>query len=175
MGATRVAMLVGQRFGALTVIAEVEATPSGRLWRCRCDCGGERMLLTTKLKSTQNPGCKNCEYDRRGAVHRTHGESGYGIKRSKKSKLYMVWKGMHSRCRDPGNTSYSYYGGKGIKVSDAWSSYEAFRFWAVLSGYHEGLSIDRRSAALDYAPENCEWVTRSENSRRAGLSRRVVA
>lgn len=165
------AELIGQRFGALTVIERVRTTPSGTLWLAACDCGGQRELLTTTLKSAANPGCKNCESDRRSAVHIKHGDCS-GPNRGGKTKLYMVWKGMLSRCRDVGNTSYFYYGRKGICVTDVWSSFNVFREWSVKSGYVPGLSIDRLDSGADYSPENCEWVTRGENSRRSCEHRR---
>ena len=81
-----------------------------------------------------------------------------------KTKLYMIWKGMHSRCRDRGNTSYSYYGALGIAVDPVWATYEPFRDWSNENGYSEGLSLDRVNPMLNYSSANCRWVTRSENS-----------
>jgi hypothetical protein len=168
------AELGGKRFGALVVLESVETTKSGQRWRCRCDCGGECIKLTTHLKRSQNPGCRNCEYDRRSAVHRTHGEGGFGLAGKHKSKLYMIWKGMHSRCRDQGNTSFRYYGERGIKVCSEWASYETFRDWALMNGYQPGLTIDRKFPHWNYAPYACEWVPRGENTRRAAAYRRQV-
>ena len=159
--------LVGREFGNLRVVFRGITTPSGVLWGCDCKCGrGYRNLTISRLRRTDNPGCKACETERRAAAKVTHGASANG----EKTKLYQVWKGMLARCRDPGNTSYKYYGGKGIRVCFEWQSFEPFRDWALANGYVPGLSIDRRESWLDYAPENCEWVTRSENSRR--LARR---
>ena len=73
---------------------------------------------------------------------------------------------MHSRCRDRGNTSYGYYGAKGIRVCTEWGDFAMFEAWALAQGYVPGMSIDRLDTSGDYAPSNCEIVTRSENSRR---------
>ena len=167
------ANLLGRKFGALTVVAAIRMTKSGMLWRCVCACGGgERVFVTSALKSIANPGCKACEPERRGAIHRVHGEAGRGRLSEKKSKLYMVWKGMLSRCRDPGNTSYRYYGSRGVSVCEEWQDFPSFRSWALANGYVPGLSIDRFDPRLDYHPANCEFVTRSENSRRNAAWRR---
>ena len=70
------------------------------------------------------------------------------------------------------NRRYKYYGGRGIKVCDEWTkSYKAFRRWALLNGYRRGLSIDRIDRDGDYEPANCQWITVSENSRKANYYR----
>jgi hypothetical protein len=153
--------LIGQRFGRLTVIEKAHSTPSGTAWLCKCDCGGERIAPTSRLKRTQNAGCKICETERRANVHLKHGSRRGGTR----DKLYMIWKGMHSRCRDKGNTSYPHYGARGIGVSKEWSEFEPFKQWAMENGYSEGLSIERLCVFSNYSPKNCEWLTRSQNSK----------
>jgi hypothetical protein len=54
----------------------------------------------------------------------------------------------------------------GVKVCDQWQTFEPFRDWALANGYEPGLSLDRKYTCRDYEPRNCEWVSRSENSRR---------
>lgn len=51
--------LIGQRFGKLTVLAPAENIGGRTAWRCRCDCGQERVVKTTNLRSgrTTNCGC----------------------------------------------------------------------------------------------------------------------
>lgn len=80
-----------------------------------------------------------------------------------KTRLYNIWKGMTKRCRDTTNPNY---GAKGIRVCDEWLDFKPFRRWAHDNGYANGLSIDRMNPNKGYYPGNCEWVTRSENSRR---------
>ncbi len=71
---------------------------------------------------------------------------------------------MHERCKYPKNISYRYYGAKGIKVCKEWRDFSAFRSWAITNDYTEGMSIDRRDVDKDYSPDNCTWMTRSENT-----------
>jgi hypothetical protein len=72
---------------------------------------------------------------------------------------------MRARCRIPTATYFRRYGGRGISVCAEWASFEAFRDWALASGYADDLEIDRRDNDGDYTPENCRWVTHVENSR----------
>jgi hypothetical protein len=51
--------LIGQRFGKLTVFGMGETTKSGRMWHCKCDCGGESIVSATNLR-TGTSSCINC-------------------------------------------------------------------------------------------------------------------
>jgi hypothetical protein len=88
----------------------------------------------------------------------------FGAGRDSKTHLYSVWKSMRQRCSDGGN---KYYAGKGVRVCPEWLDFWAFKDWAFTNGYLVGLSIERKNTSEGYSPENCEWVTRGENSRRA--------
>ena len=86
--------------------------------------------------------------------------------------LKSIWRGMKHRCYniDPSKEQAKYYRNKGIKICDEWlDSYEAFKEWSLAHGYEIGLCIDRIDSDKNYCPENCQWITRSENSRKAGI------
>lgn len=38
--------------------------------------------------------------------------------------------------------------------------------WSLDHGYNETLTIDRINSSGNYSPDNCQWVTASENSYR---------
>jgi hypothetical protein len=73
---------------------------------------------------------------------------------------------MKSRCFNPNNVAYSYYGGRGVSVCPEWqNSFVVFALWATSSGYRDGLEIDRRNVNGDYEPGNCRWATRKQQMR----------
>lgn len=53
---------------------------------------------------------------------------------------------MRARCRNPGDASYRYYGGRGITVCERWESFENFL------------------ADMGEKPENCRWATPKEQA-----------
>jgi hypothetical protein len=72
---------------------------------------------------------------------------------------------MKRRCDNVSQQSYIYYGARGISVCDEWrNDFMAFYNWSMDNGYIDGLQIDRINVDDGYSPENCRWVTRSDNS-----------
>ena len=71
---------------------------------------------------------------------------------------------MRNRCLNPNAQKWHRYGARGIKICKEWDSYANFRKWALSSGYHKGLTIDRTDNDGNYEPSNCRWVTKSVNS-----------
>lgn len=45
--------LTGQRLGLVTVLGSAPSIGHGARWRCRCDCGAERVVMASTL--TQKP------------------------------------------------------------------------------------------------------------------------
>ena len=83
-----------------------------------------------------------------------------------KTRLYRIFRGMKQRCYNEKNPAYYLYGGKGITICDEWlHNFVAFYQWALNNGYADALTIDRINSNGDYCPENCRWITPSENSR----------
>jgi hypothetical protein len=74
---------------------------------------------------------------------------------------------MKDRCENPNCKEYKYYGGKDISVDKEWlSDFNIFRKWSIENGYKENLSIDRIDPNKNYEPNNCQWITISENSKK---------
>lgn len=79
------------------------------------------------------------------------------------TRLYNIWLNMKQRCSNPKASHYEYYGGKGISVCREWrDSFSSFREWAFANGYDERLTLDRIERDKDYCPENCRWITQTE-------------
>ncbi len=52
--------LIGQRFGRLTVLSEVRKKVRNRsavYWKCRCDCGGEKITIGDSLRRGLTTSC----------------------------------------------------------------------------------------------------------------------
>ena len=84
---------------------------------------------------------------------------------------------MRQRCNNPNRDAYKLYGGKGVRVCDEWCDYENFKAWALDNGYQDNLSIDRIDPSKGYSPDNCRWITASENTARANknhTSRKLI-
>lgn len=153
--------LQGMKFSRLTVIDFYGIDKKrSTLWRCKCDCGNETIVAGWRLKNGAIQSCGCLKNEKTSQRTYKHGESG--------SKLYWIWSCMKQRCFNPNARAFKWYGAKGIKVCDEWiHDFATFRKWAYDNGYIEGLSIDRIDSKKDYCPENCRWITLSENVARA--------
>lgn len=85
-------------------------------------------------------------------VNRTHGQ--------RSTRLYTIWRGMKSRCYNSNHPGYKNYGGRDIRICEAWlHDFEAFRIWAHSNNYRPDLTIDRLNPDVGYCPSNCRWAT----------------
>ena len=145
--------LTGKRFGKLVAI-QIDKNPNTkrRKWMCLCDCGNSVSVATNHLTSGQTISCGCRRYETK---NQTHG--------MKQTRLYGIWCGMKKRCNNPNDHNYKNYGARGIKVCAEWEKdFVAFNCWALLNGYSDDLTIDRKDNNGDYCPQNCRWVTHSE-------------
>jgi hypothetical protein len=162
--------LIGRQFGQLTVVGLCEErypVMKRAMWFCKCSCGNHVARENGHLKQSVNPTCHECIPKYTGIRHTTHGDAKDGVL----TTLYRRWCGMKTRCLNPREPVYKWYGGKGIKICSEWREYKNFRSWALTHGFQDHLTIERKNSDGNYEPSNCEWITKSENSRRARLKK----
>lgn len=88
-----------------------------------------------------------------------------------RKRLKSIYDGMRLRCYNKNNINYKYYGGKGVTICNEWLlSFENFFDWAINNGYNESLTIDRIDSEKGYAPDNCRWATKKEQSYNRSMS-----
>lgn len=156
--------LTGMKFGKLLVIKESDYFygKKKRCWKCQCDCGEIRYVLTAALNNGAVTKCKSCcrKQQSENAIRMSKSKPGYT-----KTHLYISWCGMKQRCSCRKTNGYENYGGRGITVCAEWkNSFENFRDWSFQNGYKEGLSLDRIDVNGNYEPSNCRWATMKEQA-----------
>ncbi|MEJ6485499.1 hypothetical protein N0Y54_30060 [Nostoc punctiforme UO1] len=154
--------LAGHRYGKLLVKRRHrQNSKSGKArWICVCECGRETIVASNNLRSQQVCSCGIC-------VRGKHNQS--------KSRTYKIWSSMKMRCLNPNDSSWNYYGGRGIQICERWKqSYEAFLddMGECPSEQH---SIDRIDFNGDYCPENTRWILLSEQGKNTRHNRVINA
>jgi len=83
-----------------------------------------------------------------------------------RTRAYSVWSSMKSRCTNPKQENYRYYGARGITVCERWEEFSAF--FEDMGHPPDGYSIDRIDPCGNYEPSNCRWadaITQANNKR----------
>ena len=82
--------------------------------------------------------------------------------------VQQLWTGIQGRCNTQSNSSYCRYGAVGITLCQKWTGGKGkvkFMKWAFANGWSQGLQIDRKENSKGYSPDNCRFVTPSQNAR----------
>jgi hypothetical protein len=158
--------LTGRVFDRLTVIEFVSWNYKIKQskYKCICSCGNEVVVFGGALKTGNTKSCGCLQKERASEANIKHGGRG--------TRLYTIWKAMKQRCIDPNTINYKHYGGKGITVYKEWiHNFDSFREWALENNYNDKMSIDRIDTNKNYEPDNCQWLTRSENTAKGNRQR----
>ncbi len=168
----------------------------GAMWLCKCDCGCTTVVKGNRLRrgKTRSCGCLKREAQihfgdntraysssrmkifNKTPEHRAQARQAATIHGGTRTRLFRIWDHMRERCNSTKGDHARWYHDKGIRVCEEWDkSFVAFRTWAEANGYVEQpkgtpykelLSIDRIDPMKGYCPENCRWISISENSYR---------
>jgi len=164
----------GDIFQFYTVLTEAKSNTKHKRFLCKCVCGKEKNVLAFSLISggAWNCGCKTKEV--RSKIWEKKSDEFKSLWKEKcnnkkhgehKTKEYRAWSDMKSRCVKESHKWFDSYGGRGIKVCEAWiTSYENFLndMGKAPSKNHQ---LDRKNNNGNYEPENCRWATPSQNQR----------
>ena len=81
-----------------------------------------------------------------------HGDCKQGI-----TLEYRTWQNIKTRCLNPKNRCYKWYGAKGIKLAKRWLKFE--NFLADMGRKPPGYTLDRKNPNGNYTKRNCRWAT----------------
>lgn len=164
--------ITGQKFNKLTVIKVNGKCPATGSYRFDviCECGNTLTVTGTLLRRGHTKSCGCIKKDILKNGHSKYIVEKFG------TNIWLLsskFKEMKRRCYNPKNQAYKYYGAKGITICDEWlKDRKSFNLWAIENGYKDGLTIDRIDPDKGYSPDNCQWVTFSENIKRMHEARR---
>lgn len=108
--------------------------------------------------------CRECFYKNLKLKNQKHGQ--------RHTRLHRTWSNMRSRCNNPNDQHFKYYGAKGIKICSEWDDFMVFREFALEKGYTDELTIDRIDPAGNYEPDNIQFIPNEIN---AGKDKIVIS
>src|ERR1700744_3949964 len=116
---------VGRRFGRLVVTEVRRFEGAGSVLECQCDCGVIINAKSGNLNKGSTASCGCLALERRQTHKKTD------------SRVYVIWRGMKSRCRPNSRHAFNYYN-RGITVCDRWQRFE--NFYADMGDPPDGLT-----------------------------------
>ena len=136
----------GDKFNKLTAIEfRYKDKKSYQYWLFRCDCGNEKLIRVSNIKSGH---IKSCGCSRIGMKN--------GIKHGMiNTGTYRSWCAMKTRCLNKNDEHYEGYGKRGITVCQEWMKFE--KFYLDMGERPQGKSIDRMDNNKGYYKKNCRW------------------
>lgn len=144
-------------FGIWNVISEAKPIKKISMWTCRCECGKEKDVAASSLKSGTSSGCGSCGRKKHGMSH---------------TGAYKSWCAMMYRTSSSKHIAYNRYGGRGITVCDRWHLFE--NFYEDMGERPNGKTLDRIDYDGNYSKENCRWATYIQQSNNTSFNHVVI-
>lgn len=154
---------VGETYGIYTLIEFLnEKDKYGHyLYKGKCKICGYETVRPFSHFSAPSAITNNCKHlDRNGNYYN------FNKYNWSNERIGSIFNGIKDRCYNKNNKSYKWYGEKGIKIYKEWiDNPKLFEIWALSNGYEDNLTIDRIDENKDYCPENCRWISNSDNAK----------
>lgn len=169
--------LTGEKFGRLTVARHIPSPDTRHhYFLCTCECGKEKVFRADHLESGRSGSCGCLKSEKAAEKGRGFGErvkkhghaAGFDT-----TPTYCTWQSMKARCLDKNHKQFKNYGGRGIKVCDAWMDFPAFLY--DMGERPKGKTIERIDNGGNYEPGNCVWATPKQQSRNKRTNRIIMA
>ena len=150
----------GDKFGRLTVVCKEMSDEKNAYYRVLCDCGTEKVLQASQLRSGSTNSCGCIFAEKRGSARESHGMTN--------TKEYKTWASIINRTENPNESTRKWYFDKGIKMSPEWRL-SFTTFFEDMGPCPDGYTIDRIDPDLDYCKENCRWASNELQAINKGL------
>ena len=138
--------LTGMTFGKWLVLRKDTEKPDHYICQCSCEDKTIRSVDRYNLESGASQSCGCVGKERIKQLKYSHGMAG--------TKIYNVWNDMKKK-RAP------------KPVCDEWKNdFNSFYKWAISNGYEEGLTLNRIDKNFGFTPDNCQWITRSQKTKK---------
>lgn len=161
--------LVGRVVGRLTVLEFAGVRSRRYFWLCQCSCGRRKAVDGQSIRNGASQSCGCLAREVTSQRQTRHGHT----KAAGRTPEYSAWMSMKSRCYEPSQSNFKFYGGRGITVCERWrESFESFL--ADMGPRPEGQWLDRIDSNGHYEPSNCRWATAQDQQLNKRSNRRVV-
>lgn len=170
MAVNRTKDITGMRFGSLIALEISHVEKRMAYWKYQCDCGNihtaRANTVTHQTKKKNDPELPSC-----GCVELAR-KTKHGFRKVNDTHpAYRAYRGIMSRCYNPNDRNYKWYGAVGVTICDEWKNNpEKFIQWAIANGWSEGLHVDKDILCKElniyphvYSPGTCQWVSAKVN------------
>lgn len=150
---------IGKKFNRLLVLEESYKN-NRKYLRCRCDCGVEKTINASHVRSSHTKSCGCLAYEISKTKNVTHGAT----KSYKATSEYRAWRNLLTRCNAKKGRYFEDYVMRGITVYDLWKKdFQAFISFIGLKPAPE-YTLERIDNDKGYFPGNVKWALRGDQS-----------